>query len=83
MKYRLCGWAIAGFLVACFWAWYLFPTGVTTNPSILDIARLTCAIVFVDFGVRFYWVLLGNAITYALAGLLIEAMRSHRAPAQA
>jgi hypothetical protein len=43
------------------------------------LARLTQPIVFVGFyfhfGLYFYWVLLANAATYALIGLIVEALR--------
>jgi hypothetical protein len=79
MRYRIGAWASAGFLVASFWALYLFPTTTMASTAIVTLARLTCPVAFVGsyfhFGFRFYWVLLANAATYALVGLLVEALR--------
>jgi len=80
MTYRIGAWATAGFLVASFWALHLFPTTPMGSTPILTLARLTCPVAFVGFGLRFYWVLLANTATYALAGLIIEALR-YRKPA--
>jgi hypothetical protein len=81
MKYRICAWTSAGFLVASFWAFYLFPTA-TNSTSLLTLARFTCPIAFVDVPLRFYWVVLANAATYALVGGLVEAVRHPKATAQ-
>ena len=75
MKLRIAIWAIAGFLIAGFWALYLYPTTLFTNPILATVARATCPITFASFGIRFYWVLLANAATYALIGLIFEALR--------
>jgi hypothetical protein len=74
MKLRIAIWAIAGFLIAGFWALYLYPT-LLADPILAIIARATCPITFASFGIRFYWVLLANAATYALIGLIFEALR--------
>ena len=79
MRYRICAWASAGFLVASFWALYLFPTAMNSTP-LLALARFTCPVAFVGVPIRFYWVLLANAATYALVGLIVEALR-HPKPA--
>jgi hypothetical protein len=75
MKLRIAIWAIVGFLIAGFWALYLFPTTLLRDPVLSTIARTTCPITFASFGIRFYWVLLANAATYALVGLIFEALR--------
>jgi hypothetical protein len=79
MKYRIAMWASAGFLVAGFWALYAL---ATTPPSfifvspLMALVRLTCPIAFLSsYPIRFYWVLLANAATYALAGLIVETLR--------
>jgi len=82
MRYRIGAWAGAGFLVASFWAIYLFPTTPTGSTAMLHLARLTCPIAFIGFGVYFYWVLLANAATYALVGLIVETMRHPKPSAQ-
>jgi hypothetical protein len=82
MKYRIAMWAGAGFLVAGFWAIYLFLTGPVPTASIEPIwtlARLTCPIAFVSsyfhLSVGIYSVFVANAATYALVGLIVETVR--------
>ena len=75
MKYRIGAWATAGFLVASFWALYLFPTTPMSPTPILMLARLTCPVALSGVGLRFYWVLLANAATYALIGVVFELFR--------
>ncbi len=82
MRYRIGAWASVGFLVAAFWAIYLFPTApiqMSLTEPILTLARFTCPVVFVGsyfhFGLRFYWILLANAATYAAIGLMVEMLR--------
>jgi hypothetical protein len=87
MKNRIALWAVAGFLIAGFWALYAFPSFFpTTSGETLPcaLARFTQPIVFVGayfhFGIRFYWVLLANAATYALVGLIGESLRQKLDP---
>ena len=72
-------WATAGFLVASYWALYAFatmPTMLFAKPEIMILVRLTCPIALLSFyPIRLYWVLLANAATYALVGLIIETVR--------
>jgi hypothetical protein len=80
MKYRIARWASVGFLVAGFWALYFFPTApVQAEPIVWTLARLTCPIAFASFYFHFpigvYWVLVANAATYALVGLIVETLR--------
>jgi len=75
MKLRIAIWAFAGFLIAGFWALYLYPTTLFADPALSTAARATCPITFAGFGIRFYWVLLANAATYALIGLIFETLR--------
>jgi hypothetical protein len=79
MKYRIGMWASAGFLVAGFWALYALaaaPPAFTSADPILALVRLTCPIAFLSFyPIRLYWVLLANAATYALLGLIVETLR--------
>jgi hypothetical protein len=75
MKYRIGTWAIAGFLVAGCWALYAFPTLTSADPM-MTLVRLTCPIALLSsYPIRFYWVLLANAATYALVGLVVETLR--------
>ena len=82
MKYTTVIWAGVGFLVAGFWALYFFPTApipIASSEPMWTLARLTCPVVFASFYFHFslgvYWALLGNAATYALAGLIMETLR--------
>ena len=78
MKRRIAMWAIAGFLVACCWALYLFPTTTSADPM-TTFVEITCPIAFASlhfhFGVSLFWSLLANAATYALIGLVVEPLR--------
>ena len=82
MKHRIVMWAGAGFLVAGFWALYLFPTApipITSAEPMWTLARLTYPVVFASFYFHFplgvYWAILANAATYALVGLSVESLR--------
>jgi hypothetical protein len=87
MKYRLGAWAAAGFLIACFWAIYLFPTAMATPEPLLMLAGVTCpgafASSYLHFGLRFYWIVLANTAAYALVGLTLEAFRLCKPSTQA
>ena len=83
MKNRIFLWAIAGFFVAGVWALYAASTSpsplITARPFVWALANITCPIAFASvhlhFGIKVYWVLLINAATYGLVGLLIEGLR--------
>ena len=80
MKYRIAVWALAGFVIAAFWAIYLFPSlNMTISREILMAARLTCPISLVGEhyhrGVSLVWVLISNAAIYGLIGLSLEQVR--------
>jgi len=81
MQYRIRMWAIAGFLVASCWALYFAEANKDnpTAPIVWTLAGLTQPIALVSFyfhfGLHFYWVLLANAATYALIGLIVETLR--------
>jgi hypothetical protein len=79
MKYRIGMWASAGFLVAGCWALYAFattPPVMTSADPIVTLVRLTCPITVLSFHpLSLYWVLLVNAATYALVGLIVETVR--------
>lgn len=79
MKKRIAVWAIVGFAVAGFWAFY-FAREAKDNligPFVYALAGVTQPIVLLihQFAVSFYWVLLLNAVTYALIGLVLETLR--------
>ena len=82
MKNRIVIWAGVGSLVAAFWALYFSPTApipITSAEPMWTLARLTCPVVFASFYFHFplgvYWAILANAATYALVGLITEALR--------
>ena len=73
-------WASAGFLVAGYWAVYAFatmPEMLFAQPEVMILVRLTCPILLLSFyPLSLHWVLLANAVTYGLVGLIVEALRS-------
>jgi hypothetical protein len=80
MKYRIAVWASAGFIVAGCWALYAFATAPFTNERMRDLWPLvsfTCPVQIAGsyFPLSLYWVLLANAATYALVGLMVETLR--------
>ena len=90
MKYRMAAWAIVGFVVAGCWALYAFarPIPITSAETVVyTLARLTQPVVpvgrYFHFGLYFYWVLLVNAATYALIGLIVETLRQQLKPRKA
>ncbi len=79
MKCRIAVWAGVGFLVAGGWVLY-FAMASKDNPIppiVNTLVRTTCpiAIAGVHFPVSIYWVLVANAATYALVGLIVEVLR--------
>lgn len=86
MKYRIAAWSAAGFLIAGFWALFAIATFPATNERIRDMWALvivTCPIALARrYPVSIYEVLAANAVTYALAGLLVEALRRPLRPAK-
>lgn len=88
MRHRIAGWALAGFLVAAFWAVYLFTTfHMPISRDIESVARLTCPIALVGehyhFGVSLGWALVSNAVVYGLLGLCLEpVLRRATTPSQ-
>jgi hypothetical protein len=82
MKRRIALWAMLGLAVGCVWVAYAFATApdVEVQRSIGDkavqvLAYATCPIVAA--GLRFYWVPLVNAASYALLGFVWESMRKN------
>lgn len=77
MKYRLGIWAIAGFVVAGCWALYALASApLTYSDPMMIFIRLTCPIVFLrSYPLSLYFVLLANAATYALVGIIVETLR--------
>ena len=79
MNYRVAGWAVLGFLVAAGWGVYFGMRNkeIAIDPIVSFLARLTCPIAILGshFPLSLHWVLVANAATYALVGLIVEAVR--------
>jgi hypothetical protein len=79
MKSRIAIWASVGALVAVFWGIYVVSTRTNTlaTPGVLSgLADLTCPIVLLrHHAVSLDQVLIANAATYALVGVIMEAIR--------
>lgn len=82
MRLRIAIWAGAGFLVALFWALYLFPSVAMHSGLTLTLARITCPVALSGFAISVYQTLPLNAATYALLAALFELVRRHRVWAQ-
>jgi hypothetical protein len=87
MKTRIAAWAGAGVLAAGFWGLYFANADKSKpiGPLVGALARLTqpiAAVVvsYVHAPVGLYSVLWMNAATYALIGLIVEALRRKPAP---
>jgi hypothetical protein len=89
MKFRIAISAGAGFLVAVGWALYsssVFPSAITpAEPVAWNLALLTQPIMLAGFrfhfGIGVCWVVLANAATYGLIGLIAETMWQKLRPA--
>ena len=80
MKYRITMWAIAGFLVAGFWAMFAVATFPSTSERMREVwtfVWLTCpiAIAGMHHAISLHETLVANAVTYALVGLIVETTR--------
>jgi hypothetical protein len=84
MKYRVGIWAIAGFLVAGFWAVYAIASRpLTYSDPVMALVQFTCPIAFLrSYPLQLSWVLLANAATYALGGVMVETLRRRLHPAR-
>jgi len=81
MKRRIAIWASVGALVAVCWTIYAsatFPTPLAAVGIARTLVYLTCPIALAhQYALSFYFVLLGNAATYALVGMVVESIRRH------
>lgn len=81
MKFRIAMWAGVGFLVAASWALYFAMRSKDNpiEPIVRTLGSLTQPVLFIGsyfhFGMSFYLVILANAATYALVGLIVETLR--------
>lgn len=78
MKLRIAIWTGLGALVVVFWTLYFSTTSPTPLGIVRALAYLTCPIALAGHhSLSFYVVLLINAATYALVGMVVETMRRH------
>jgi hypothetical protein len=79
MKYRIAIWASIGLLVAGFWAVFAFATFPSTDRMrhVWPLVAFTCPIALLGThrAVSLYQALAANALTYAVVGLVVEALR--------
>ncbi len=76
MKSRIAIWTGVGALVVVFWTLYLSSTFPTPPGIVWILAYLTCPITLAHHhALSFYFVLLVNAATYALVGMVVETIR--------
>ncbi len=81
MKSRIAIWATLGALVVV--AWRIYISATLSNPLGTDgvgraLVYLTCPIAMAGRHPQgFYFVLITNAATYALAGVVVETMRRY------
>jgi hypothetical protein len=83
MKYRIAIWASAGFFVAGGWAVYALastPPALVFGDPLMTFVQLTCPIAVLgrSYAISLYWVLVVNAASYAVAGLIVENLRPRR-----
>src|SRR5450631_1655644 len=87
-KTRIATWTIVGFLVAGCWVIYTFVTPPESlmvslrEPVVRAALYLSCPVSYAGryYPIKFWWVLLINAATYAVAGLILEVFRAKLKP---
>jgi hypothetical protein len=80
MRSRIALWGAAGFLVAAWWAVYIYVRApevpIRYQAFTWMLVRITCPIAFLSsYPIPYYAALLANAATYALIGLIVEMLR--------
>jgi hypothetical protein len=80
MKNRIAMWAIAGFLVAGFWALFAVATFPSTSERMGEVWTVVCmtcpiAIAGMHHAISLYETIAANVATYALVGLIVEGLR--------
>jgi len=81
MKNRIAIWACVGFLVSGCWGLYFANAdkGSPIEPLVYALAILTQPVAAIarslKFPVGLHWVVIANAATYALVGLIVETLR--------
>ena len=86
MRYRIAMWAIAGFLLAGFWALFAIATFPSTPERMRDMWTVVCitcpiAIVGMHSPISLYVALVANAVIYGFIGLAVGALRKQLHPA--
>ena len=78
MRFRIAIWTGMGALVVVLWTLYVSTVATTPLGIVRTLAHLTCPISLAHHhALGFYFVLFMNAVTYALAGTVVETMRRH------
>jgi hypothetical protein len=88
MLIRAVIWASAGFLVSVGWGLYFASTnkGIPIQPAVYLLARLTqpsaAFLLYLNPNapLGLTWVVVANAATYALLGLIVGTIRQHHRP---
>jgi len=76
MKSRIAIWAAVGALVVVLWSVYLSATAEMPRGFLANLLDLTCPIALArQHPLSVYFVLLVNAITYGLIGMIVETIR--------
>lgn len=80
MRSRIAMWGAAGFLVAAWWAVYIYVRGpevpIRYEALTWMVVRITCPIAFLSsYPIPYYVTFVANAATYALIGLIVEMLR--------
>ena len=78
MKNRVALWGSAGFAVSLSWFIYAVtrPVPLTLgNHFLWTLVKVTQPVIATGLPMKFYWVFLCNALTYALIGLMFESVR--------
>ena len=82
MRIRIAIWAYVGFVVAACWAFFILAASPFANErmqGLRPLAWVTCPITLdTHQPIALYTVLIANAATYALVGLIVETLRKNR-----
>lgn len=87
MKCRIAMCAIAGFLVAGFWALFAVAPLLSTNERMRDVWTIVCitcpiSIAGMHHPISMYEGLVANAVTYGFVGLVVKTLRKQLHHAQ-
>jgi len=81
MGLRIAIWALTGALVVASWTLYLMATVPASHRVLGALFAQVCPIALArHYRMSFYFVLVANAATYALAGVVVEAIRRRFRP---